>query len=180
MSQDYKILSDQKLKNEALAESLSTLPSYKNVSLEQIKEMYAKSEKLNSNMSIDEFVQEFSVRLSELKIFHDQYISNTKSFADIAIGGPKNISEVALMEAACSLLSPDEFQDAIVTRKSVSDVFSMIDKSKAKKITNDIILQRHVQLQQELQSQQQPKTVWQDKVASQKGLDQPNFPSRSK
>ncbi len=172
MTKDYKNLASNKLRNEEFVNSLHLLADTKDISVEQLKGLYEKNAKISSQMTIDEFVQDFSVRLSELKIYQDQYLSGTKSFADIAMGGPKNISEVALMEAACSLLTPDELQDSIVSKKSVSDVFSMIDKSQVKKRTLELVLERQNQIQQEqllkMEKQKEIKSVWRDKVASQK------------
>lgn len=177
MALDHKNIASIKQQNEAFVESLNTLPDHRNVSIDQMKELYAKNPKANINMSLDEFVQEFSVRLSDIKIFEDQYLSGAKSFSDIAIGGPKSVSEVALMEAACSLLSPDELQGAIVGKKSVSDVFSMIDKSQITKRTNEIIIERHTQL---LQAQLAVKSVWRDKATAQKSneVSAPSMPSK--
>ncbi len=185
MATDHKKLANNKQQNEVFVDSLSKIPNIRDISVEQMKELYEKNSKVNSTMTIDEFVQDFSIRISELKIYEDQFLSGTKSFADIAIGGPKNVSEVALMEAACTLLSPDELQDSIISKKSVADVFSMIDKSQIKKRTIELVLQRQNQLQEELmqkiERQKEIKSVWRDKVSSEKSSEvTKSVPPRSK
>lgn len=188
MTSNFKTIANNKQQNEFALDDLQNLPKGKDVSIEQMKKIFysSKNQASDPNMTIDEFVQEFSKKISDMKIFEDQHISASKAFSDIAVSGPKNMGEVALLEAACTLLSPDELMNAIVGKKSVSDVATMIDQSQTKKQTTEIIVTRQTQLQEELQRktqlQQEVKSIWREKVSTQEAnkSELPSVPNRDK
>ena len=90
-------------------------------------------------VDLSAFVEEREQLTTDFAAERSNFGKISKSFADIVFKGPQNLTEEVLLVSAMAFLPPHEFKKAIASGMHPSQVATMVDQSKIKQFTDQVI-----------------------------------------